>query len=227
MATDEFDSDAVVFCCDIGSVKQGAFGWVRTEVSASRIRGGKDIDACESLLQQDLRAGRRVALGIESPLFLPIPAGSNGLSRGRKGDGDRSCFAPAGGYVATLGVHELAYLLRNLTGVAATTDAEAWLKGGPRLLVWEAFVSGPAHTQTNDHTADAATAAAEFVARYRRQTLVSDVTLYPKSRSFSLAGAVLLWAGQAGSARVLESEPLVVKPSEPFVGVVEPVDSPG
>lgn len=188
---------------------------------ASRIQGDTDIDACETLLQQDLRSGRRVALGIESPLFLPVPAGSNGLSRGRKGDGDRSCFAPAGGYVATLGVHELAYLLRNLRGMAATTDVETWLKGGPRLLVWEAFVSGPAHTQTNDHTADAATAAAEFVARYRKRALVSDVALHPNSRSFSLAGAVLLWAGLAESVRVLESEPLVVKPSEPYVGVVE------
>lgn len=27
MAMGEFSSETVVFCCDIGSVKQGAFGW--------------------------------------------------------------------------------------------------------------------------------------------------------------------------------------------------------
>lgn len=151
----------IVYCADVGSVKAepSRFGWARAvkHGGAPSVKGGTQIDILLKLLEDDIRKGEAVTLGIESPLFLPVPSTSAGLSAGRKREGDRSCFAPAGGYVALLGLHELAFLLSQLRARAATLavtlDWESWrpVSGAP-LLLWEAFVSGSAHTKIGEQS---------------------------------------------------------------------------
>jgi len=49
---------------------------------------------CE--LREELSRGVKIALGIESPLFIPIPKQSEHLSKGRMNEGNRSFAAPVG-----------------------------------------------------------------------------------------------------------------------------------
>lgn len=212
------DAKVSVVCVDIGSVSKDRFGWART--TSDGTFGGKSIDQCRTLLLEDISGGRRVALGIEAPGFLPVPLVSKDLGRGRLGEKDRSCFAPAGGYVATLGLHELLFLLQGIKGIPCTLDFEEWVHGNEGVLLWEAFVSGSAHTSVDDHAADAATASTEMFKRLQSGHVNTDVSVASPMRVFSLLGAALLWAGLTEDPRVLHSPALVVKPTTRFEGEV-------
>ena len=147
----------IVYCCDVGSVKTGAFGWVRACRVEGRtvVKGNSHIDDLVRLLKKDIDEGKRIAIGMEAPLFIPVPTRSRDLSCGRDGEKDRSCFAPTGGYVATLGLHETAYIFGQLRGVPSrfTLDWARWNSEflAEDVLIWEAFVNGDAHTQTGNH----------------------------------------------------------------------------
>lgn len=214
-------TESAIFCCDIGSVRRAAFGWART-IGDGPVEGGRDIDACADHIRRALDRGMRVALGIEAPLFLPVPPDRAGLSLGRTGERDRSCFAPSGGYVATLGIHELAYLLQCISGTV-TLDWGVWAEGKANLLIWEAFVSGAAHTDIGDHVADAATAVVEFRSRIATGELSSDVSIEEPRRVLSLAGTALLWSGLAADLAILSQATIVVKPTVPYLGAVSPI----
>jgi hypothetical protein len=217
----------IAYCTDVGSVPGNAFGWARAtkESGSTAVRGGPSIDALLDLLADDLGRGRWVSLGIEAPLFLPVPTAKEGLSRGRDGDGNRSCFAPAGGYVTTLGLHELAYMLRWLKDrvptMEATLDWSRWCACPVTpLLLWEAFVSGDAHTTTKSHVQDAASGAVTFLDVMHGQEPRSAVTIRADTKTLSLAGAALLWAGLATELDTLRQPTLVVKPATAWKGDV-------
>jgi hypothetical protein len=215
-------SNISVFCCDTGSTLSGGFGWARAtdgdNDSDPQVEGSADIDQCLDRINGDLKENRLVALGIESPLFLPVPLDGKDLSRGRDGERDRSCFAPAGGYVAALGLHQLAYLLQGWKGSSPTLKWQGWPGHSTSALIWEAFVCGNAHTKTKDHVADAATAAVEFWRRFRGEGLSSDVVVTPPRRVLSLLGAAMLWAGRSNDTALLDQATLVIKPTKPFKG---------
>jgi hypothetical protein len=172
----------------------------------------------------DAHAGRALAIGFESPLFIPAAQKQSELSCGRDGDGDRSCFAPAGGYVALLGLHELLYVLARLPpSLRFTLDWGTWRESRGAVLLWEAFVSGDAHTKSGDHCQDAATGVAAFL--HSLDWGFQDRVMVPKGRgTFSLAGAALLWAGRAHQPWreeeqwLLHASTLVIKPAQRFEG---------
>lgn len=222
-----------VVCCDVGSTRRGNFGWVSWRVAAGHVarrRHGRDIALCAKAITDALEEGVAVALGLEAPGWLPIPLDADGLSCGRDGEGNRSTFAPAGAYVATLGLQQLAWILRNV-GTATgrptlTTRPSRWRSGG--ILLWEAFVSGDAHadSETADgHVRDAANAANEFV-RLHSQGLESALALREDEIALSLFGAALAWARALGYAQTVDDEdisspPIVVRPSTRYGGPLE------
>jgi hypothetical protein len=228
-----------VYCCDIGSVKVNrktkdtSFGWVRAyEVDGDvRVEGNANIDDCRRHLGEDVRAGNVVTLGLEAPLFLPMANVLTDLSCGREGEADRSCFAPAGGYVATLGLHEAVYLFQALksAGAKALLRWSTWNEIDPSMvLIWEAFVSGVAHTKSRSHCHDAASAALAFLRG--RPNLKTDVRVDAPRETFSLAGAALLWAKLSTDLALLREPVLVVKPASGYEGPIEhprPVVAPG
>lgn len=216
----------IAYCADVGSIPAGSFGWARAsrEEGATLAEGGSSIDSMLDHLTDDIERGRFASLGLEAPLFLPVPSAESGLSRGRDGDHDRSCFAPVGASVTTLGLHELAYALQQLKGrvpsLRATLDWMAWGSGtGTALLLWEAFVSGGAHTVTGDHVQDAATGAVAFLDDFGAG-VATAVTVGLPRRVFSLAGAALLWAGLTADVDELHKATLVVKPAKAWPGSV-------
>lgn len=227
----------VIYACDIGSTRQPraerrnrirgvAFAWAKVSPSEpSKVGVSQDIEKLAQSVGDDLLAGKNVALGFEAPLFFPVPRAASDLSRGRSGDGNRSFAAPAGLAVAALAIHQVAWLLSQLhercyQSCDFSVDIARWPPTGdrPLLFCWEAFVSGPAHSDI--HVYDAATAAIEFLANESQLATANAVTA---ERPLSLIGAVALWSRWVAETDSLHAPVLVIKPRVPYRGTVDPV----
>jgi len=130
-------------------------------------------------------------------------------------------FAQAGATVATLGVHQAAWILRKINAWADmfefTTDLSMWppVPDHRVLFCWEAFVSGDAHS--TDHTRDAATATVFFL---ENETYLRNVNAVTTQLSFSLIQAVALWSGWSDNLKELHGTALVLKPSRRYEGTI-------
>lgn len=213
----------VIYACDVGSIPSGTFAWARVASGGGNPIASAHIDDLVMRLRQDMRTGVSIALGFESPLFMPIPKDSADLCRGRAGEGNRSMFAPAGAAVATLGVHEMAWILRAIrdrVGDAPTyiLDWREWppKEGTPRLFLWEAFVSGEAHGDS--HEQDAATAVVYFSANEANLGAVNAVTA---DRPLSMVHAAAMWAGWANDLERLAHGSLVLRPTQAYGGPID------
>jgi hypothetical protein len=108
----------------------------------------------------------------------------------------------AGSGALTTGLVQMAWVLQRLVTlegpVTATTQPQRWFDGDINLLLWEAFVSGPAKPipgEVSQHAADAAAAAATFADRWSSEASTgSDVVCAPNG-SFNLAASAALYAG--------------------------------
>lgn len=225
----------IIYACDVGSTlgKKPGFAWVRI-VSGSEEppKGSQSIAQLTQYLCNDLAAGAAIALGFEAPLFIPVPEPDQPtrLSLSRTGEGDRSWSAPAGGYVATLALHQAAWLLKaiapaHLSSCALTLNASNWTPGRsqPLLFCWEAFVSKHAHAQATDpqpHLRDAATAAVCFQQRERN---LREPPLVSANPCLSLIGAAALWSGWRSDVAVLHEEALVLRPTQRYEGQINPI----
>ncbi len=215
----------ITYCADVGSTKSGNFGWARITGLPDQFeaRTGKSIDGLIESMVADL-GSTIVSLGIEAPLYIPVPRSANRLSCGRPGEGSRSCFAPAGGYVTTLAVHQSAYLLRELADrvneLDVTLDLEQWATSPSNLFIWEAFVSQNAHTKSDAHVDDAITGATLFHRKYREVGSQMDNALPVDpdrtADQISLIGAAIMWAGIRTELELLRASAVCVRPTKPF-----------
>ncbi len=135
-------------------------------------------------------------------------------------------FAPAGSAVATLGLHQAAWVLQRLFFLCGeecvfTLDCTEWPPSNSRTLLfcWEAFVSQAAHSAslTGADIQDAATAAKEFLVSEddleRANAVVTE-------RPLSMIGAAALWSCWARDPAVLHDPALVIKPLMPHEGPI-------
>ena len=83
------------------------------------------------------------------------------------------------------------------------------------LFIWEAFVSGPAHS--TEHVRDAATASIAFA---KAQGSLSAANAVSAATPISLIGAVAMWSGWTEDVDVLHHPTLVIKPNEPYTGPI-------
>lgn len=189
--------------------------------------GGRSIASLSAAIADDLRAGRAVALGLEAPLAIPVPLGAADLSRGRENEGSRSWAAPFGLAVASLGLHQAAWLLADVRASLGETAAavrfahlaEDWPCPDPTLFCWEAFVSGAAHS--GDHVRDAATAVHAFAAAEGDLRAASTVGAV---RPLSLIVAAAMWSGWPCAADALRTQPAVIRPLFPYDGAILPAE---
>src|SRR5438132_419409 len=75
----------VHYACDVGSTAKGKFGWARVVRNAGKIdaRGGTRIDSLLSHVKADLDSGNfALTIGMECPMFLPVPGKSDALGAG-------------------------------------------------------------------------------------------------------------------------------------------------
>jgi hypothetical protein len=202
-----------VYCADVGSIKQGNFGWAREDVSAGNIephRGGTEIEELVDALAQDLRAGVPVALGFECPLFVPVPAQPLRLGAARQGEGSRPWSAGAGTGALTTGLVQAAWVLGELRKHRAKDhihiEWDAFRVAGRGIFLWEAFVTEKAKAVT--HMDDATVAVACFSAALPDLNGANAVTA---ERPLSLVGAAAIWAGWSEEVDFLRAPCLVFK----------------
>ena len=212
----------IIYACDIGSIRAGTFAWARVVPDHGDPSASCDIDDLVTRLTEDVQRGNSIALGFESPLFMPVPVDSANLNRGRGGEGNRSMFASAGASVTTLGVHEAAWILRAIRAQAPrelryTLDWSLWNGDDRILLVWEAFVSGAAKSAT--HKQDAATAAVFFRDNEGNLNGVNAVTA---ESPLCLVHAAALWADWTEDPAGLHGSCLVLRPQTPYNGHIDP-----
>src|SRR5262245_58986181 len=99
-----------IFCADIGSIARDRFGWTRKisgESDKTGLSGTSIIDLVDAVAE-DLNAGRKVALGFECPLFVPLPRNPHLLTAVRPGEGSRPWCAGAGSGALATGLTETA-----------------------------------------------------------------------------------------------------------------------
>jgi hypothetical protein len=156
-----------VYCADVGSIKNGNFGWAREEVPAGEIerhRGGTEILGLVDAVARDLAAGVPVALGFECPLFVPVPEDPSSLGAARPDERTRPWSAGAGTGALTTGLVQAAWVLAELRNRRSTErvflDWAAFEAAGAGLFLWEAFVTENAKAAT--HVDDATIAVACF-----------------------------------------------------------------
>lgn len=220
--------EVITYCVDVGSTNDDSdsFAWARLQgENDDNPEFGKDIEKLISKLNDDMTDSEPITLGFECPLYQPIPGPgrSNKLSEGREDEGSRSCFAPAGGYSGFLGLHQLTYLIQNLSNEAReiTLDFPSDLElQDDTLYLWEAFVSEEAHTDKDSHIEDAKTGGSAFMERFHAEgELKSDLDTEEgddNTRYLSLAGTALLWNDPDLDSEILHKKTLVIRPDDTY-----------
>jgi hypothetical protein len=210
--------DVAVYAVDIGSTRasrgsaDGQFAWARLLPDGS-VQGGRSIEKLVTRVAHELCNGVAVALGFEAPLAIPVPIKWKDLSRGREGESNRSFAAPVGLAVTALGLHQSAWILRELRqrtqnaphAIRFSQLAADWPATTPMLFCWEAFVSRDAHSK--DHMEDAATAVVAFRAVEGDLTTMTEVRA---KEPISLIGAAALWADWVSDISELRTQPIVI-----------------
>ena len=222
----------LIYACDIGTTRCStktrlpSFAWARLNPENGTIQVSSYIERLIQQLEADIRQGCSIALGFEAPLFIPVPEDWKDLSKGRKGDGNRSFASPVGLTVCALGIHQSAWILRSLHESLSrdydfTLDPKCWPPSGQRSVVfcWEAFVSGAAHSE--QHLMDAATAVSFF---HENETNLMDVNAVSAEKPLSLIWSVALWSGWVRDLEFMHKPTLVIKPKGPFRGSVQKLD---
>lgn len=207
-------SELVVYCADIGSLRSGRFAWADTgpieDESAVEKRFTRPSGLVEAVMA-DLHDGRTVALGFESPLFIPVPVDEMRLGAARTGEGNRAWSAGAGAQVLATGLAQTTWTLEQIAtatdGVRATTDWHATASGEANLFLWEAFVT--ARDKGRDHRHDAHLAACAFRDALPDPRMRSRVT---SPRALSLVAASLLWSGLSRDTALLHLPTVVIGP---------------
>ena len=198
-------SPLAVYAVDAGSLPAGRFAWCRLTLGADAPTAqGRWPDELAAALASDLTGGA-VALGIEAPLWWPVPPRQGDLGKARRGEGDRPWSAGAGATITPTAVTQLAWILREVAKrcvLARPTFATERVVVDPRagdLLLWEAFVSRRGERgDTARHSHDARAAAQEFVRRAHdlpaAGSFPSDV-IAPDGDVLNLAAAAATLAG--------------------------------
>lgn len=213
----------VVVCADIGSVKQGNFGWW-SSAGASGTRPSTLVDHLHDLLA----TSRPVALGFECPLFVPLPEDELMLTSARPGENSRAWSAGAGCGALATGLTEVTWCLKRLRELCdrdprtePATAFTSWpafaliqaAQTQPALYLWEAFVSSTAKSKATGkqalHVEDAEIGARAFLAALPDPDTANAIRC--EGEVHSLLGAALLRAGWTEDVQALSLPCLVIR----------------
>jgi hypothetical protein len=204
--------DLTVCCADIGSVKNGNFGWALRDYPEPlrEVPERASISEFAEAIEERLRAGRSVALGFECPLFVPFREQPDELTSARRGEGNRAWSAGAGASSLVTGLVETAWLLahirESLTPVPKLTMSwDEFTEVPVALFLWEAFVSRDA--KAGSHHGDAGVAVESFCNALPDP---SQDNMIDEKSVFSLIGAAALRGGWDVPEEVLSAPCIVV-----------------
>ncbi|MDA0168418.1 hypothetical protein OJ998_04905 [Solirubrobacter taibaiensis] len=206
-----------VFCADIGSIAGGKFAWARRHATSDEeeVHAPSSIAALAGAVIFQLEHERPTALGVEMPLFVPVPEDFQRLGKARPTDHMRPAWSQStGASVMATGLVQLAWLLDRvrqtcpLTAVHLSWQDFCAARSG--LLIWEAFVSGPDKDPDKSHEADARIGLEAFCARLPDDP--TDSRAADVERPLSLAAAAALWAGFGVPEEGLRAPTVLVRP---------------
>lgn len=230
------DRPLCVVCADVGSVKQGKFGWIGLQLDTSGAKADKDSSGrrpseLARYVAGKLGDGHPVALGFECPLWIPLAMDEERLTSGRPDDGNRAWSASGGATVLTTSLPITTWTLRAIRAaltaqghtcarVRVTLDFGQFLRKPEGLLLWEAFVSGADkdagsknRTDRSAHIDDARIGARAFVNRWRGKGGNSRPPTAP-DEVLSLIGLALLRSGWSDDPSVLTRAVEIVRPAQ-------------
>jgi len=106
----------VVWAADIGSVRKQNFGWCRHEGDSFALKKGEYITEFARGIAKDLSDNRKVAVGFECPLFVPIPDADmpQDLTKAREGENNRAWCAGAGSGALATGLTECVWIFERI-----------------------------------------------------------------------------------------------------------------
>lgn len=202
-----------VFCADIGSINRECFAWARRHPRAhdEDVHSASSIEALADAVSYQLDRKRPVALGLETPLFVPVPDDSSSLGKARPCDvGAPAWSSNVGASVMATGLVQAAWLLARLH----TTCPEAQLHlrwetfeaARTGLLLWEAFISGTAKGQSHEEDAQIGVRAFCAGLPWPGDPKADDV-----ERPICIAGAAALWAGWKLELECLRSPCVLIR----------------
>lgn len=207
--------EMVVFVADAGSASKGNFHWVCSECPDE---SSDKTDELSNRIVEYLNKGQKVALGYESPLFVPLPPTHEKLGKARDGEctpetGNRPFNAGAGASLFATGIQSLVWVLVRIKSLRPDTKACTSLvqfrSGSAEMLIWEAFVSGSEKAEPPSHVGDARLAVIAFEAAMQSARALSAIR---DESVFSLAGAAILRAGLSDDLTLLRQPCLVLRP---------------
>ena len=199
-----------VVCADLGSVKRGNFGWF-ARLSEGTVRKGSDIHELANCVAELLDRGKRVALGFEAPMYVPLTDDILTLTSKRRGETNPNWIGGPGASVLATGLVQVPWVLsavkEKLRRTARATLDWADFESGPAdLFLWEAFVSGAA--KGSSHIEDAEIAVQAFLNALPNP---GSNTEFSDPEVLSLLGTFLLRTGWRVDLSVLSQRCLVVK----------------
>jgi hypothetical protein len=206
-----------VVCADVGSVIRGRFAWW-----SDGGEHGHDLDSLVDHVVDLMNHSRKVALGFECPLSIPLRERQTELLKARSGESNRSWSAGAGATVTAVGLVQVPWVLEKIrSNLKSDFKPQAYLDWPKFCLVdeglflWEAFVSvGGKKDQEFDrckscsdqgkHVEDAITGARAFSECDKIQKID------PCHSLVSLVGAALLRTGWSNDIGFLSAPCLIV-----------------
>ncbi|MEG0774387.1 hypothetical protein [Clostridium sp.] len=202
----------IVWCADIGSIKNKRFGWCRAVLGTNeRFRVGISIEDFVVGIAEDLSNGDKVALGFECPLFVPISDNPLNLTSAREGEGDRPWSAGAGCGALATGLSECAWILsriKELTriDIKVTFEWNEFTNKPLNLFIWEAFVSK--NSKSTTHHGDAEVAIRAFIEKYTDLVKANAIKV---DNPYNLVAAAILRAGISHDINLLSQSCIVIK----------------
>ncbi len=202
-----------VFCADIGSITRGSFAWARRHPGATdeELHSPSSIEALAGAVEYQLRRSRPVALGLEAPLFVPVPEDASLLGRARPCDvGAPAWSSNVGASVMATGLVQAAWLVDRLRGACPEArlhlEWDTFSAARSGVLLWEAFISGSAKGES--HEDDAEIGVRAFCSQLPSP---GDPRASEVKRPISLAAAAALWADWEIDPKYLRSPCLLIR----------------
>lgn len=199
-----------IFCADVGSIKNGNFGWAASIWDEPEIIIGTDIEDFANCIAASIADGHKVAVGFECPLFVPVRVDPVAVNAARNGDGNRSWSAGPGASAMATGLVEVLWVMSHVTAMLgdfpeATFDWDEF-QNTRSVFFWEAFVSGAAHGVS--HTDDALIAVEAFI---KALPDIVSANAIQEPRVLSLIGAAALEARWSEDIELLAKPCVVIK----------------
>ena len=216
--------DYIHYCIDIGSVNKSRFAWARLDSrSQNKLIVGNCINEICEKINEDLKKNIPLTIGIEAPLFIPVPFDNTFLGKARQNEGNRAWSAGAGSAVAILGLQQVAFILKMImieNYSIETSWKEFCKQKQKKIFFWEAFVTGENKTreEIEPHIRDSISAVIEIHHRItglkKDEDLASDINVLEEEEVLSLFGAAVIFASKKNYEGI-KSPLTVIRPTVP------------